>query len=245
MISFFSIFPSVSVPQTSEAIVTARSSTKKGENSNDTQLDEGKTAAVKDGHNNPHQYCVVTSAWKVDNLAAILDYINKNGIRIIYTREPDRLSRNTSFWMNFVTHLNHDVELRFTDDEFKVCNAVVGRYKPFGDPYNHSLYIKIYEGQRFAEECSRKGKLSARLKRERKELNENMSDMKISQKSLPDDYYIIDELVDRYKKGNRIIFKVKWVGHKDFSEVYRTSLMEDVPEMVKDFERRMKRLRTV
>ena len=93
----------------------------------------------------------------------------------------------------------------------------------------------------FAEECSRKGKLGARLKRERKELNENMAQMQISEEPLEDGYYNVDEIIDRYKKGNRIVFKVMWSGYDKPTEVLRTSLIKDVPEMVKEFERSMKR----
>ena len=243
MISFFSMFPSLSPPE-SNVLITARTSGKNKEESIQSQLDRCKTVASEGGYTNPKQYFVSTSGWKSNNLTPVLDIVNKKNIDVIVAREPDRLSRNVSFFIDFVTHLNHDVELLFTEEEFKVCNTVVGRDKPFGNPYNHSLYRRIYQGQLFAEECSRKGKLGAQLKRERKELNENMAQMQISKQPLKDKYFIIDELVDRYKKGNRIVFKVRWSGHLNLTEVYRTSLMEDVPEMVKEFERRMKRQKT-
>ena len=228
-------------PPESNVLITARTSGKNKEESIQSQLDRCKTVASEDSHSNTKQYTVSTSGWKSNNLSPILDKVNKEDIRIIYAREPDRLSRNVSFFVDFVTHLNHDVELRFTDEEFRECNTVVGRDKPFGNPYNHSLYRRIYEGQRFAEECSRKGKLGAKLKRERKELNENMRDMQISEQPLKDGYFNIDEIIDRYKKGNRIVFKVMWSGYDKPTEVLRTSLIKDVPEMVKEFERSMKR----
>mgnify|MGYP003628571306 CR=1 FL=1 len=231
-------------PSESNVLITARTSGKNKEESIQSQLDRCKTVASEGGYTNPKQYFVSTSGWKSNNLTPVLDIVNEKNIEVIVAREPDRLSRNVSFFIDFVTHLNHDVELLFTEEEFKVCNTVVGRDKPFGNPYNHSLYRRIYQGQLFAEECSRKGKLGAQLKRERKELNENMAQMQISKQPLKDKYFIIDELVDRYKKGNRIVFKVRWSGHLNLTEVYRTSLMEDVPEMVKEFERRMKRQKT-
>ena len=231
-------------PSESNVLITARTSGKNKEESIQSQLDRCKTVASEGGYTNPKQYFVSTSGWKSNNLTPVLDIVNEKNIEVIVAREPDRLSRNVSFFIDFVTHLNHDVELRFADEEFRECNTVVGRDKPFGNPYNHSLYRRIYQGQLFAEECSRKGKLGAQLKRERKELNENMAQMQISKQPLKDKYFIIDELVDRYKKGNRIVFKVRWSGHLNLTEVYRTSLMEDVPEMVKEFERRMKRQKT-
>ena len=232
-------------PPESNVLITARTSRKNKEKSIQSQLDECKTAAFNDGYTNPKQYSVCISGWKSNNLTPVLDIVNKEDIRYIYTREPDRFSRNVSFFIEFVTHLNHDVELRFTKEEFKVCNAVVGRDKPFGNPYNHSLYRRIYQGQLFAEECSRKGKLGAQMKRERKELNENMAQMQISKQPLKDKYFIIDEIIDRYKKGNRIVFKVMWSGYDKPTEVLRTSLIKDVPEMVKEFERSMKRQKTM
>ena len=230
-------------PPAQDVLMIARTSEKNKEDSIQSQIDRCKTVASNDGYSNPKQYTVSTSGWKSNNLAPLLDKINQENIRIIYAREPDRLSRNVSFFVDFVTHLNHDLELRFTEEQFRECNAVVGRDKPFGDPYNHSLYMRIYQGQLFAEECSRKGKLGAQLKRERRELNENMSEMSIEEEPLEDGKYRIDELVDRYKKGNRIVFKVKWSGYDEPTEVIRTSLMEDVPGMVRDFERRTKRQR--
>jgi hypothetical protein len=230
-------------PPESNVLITARTSGKNKEESIQSQLDRCKTVASEAGYANAKQYTVSTSGWKSNNLTPVLDIVNKKNIEVIVAREPDRLSRNVSFFIDFVTHLNHDVELLFTEEEFRECNAVVGRDKPFGNPYNHSLYRRIYEGQRFAEECSRKGKLGARLKRERKELNENMRDMQISEQPLEDGYYNVDEIIDRYKKGNRIVFKVRWSGYDKPTEVYRTSLIKDVPEMVKEFERSMKRQR--
>ena len=232
-------------PPAQNVLMTARTSGKNKEESIQSQLDRCKTVASEAGYANAKQYTISTSGWKSNNLSPILDKVNQENIRVIFAREPDRLSRNVSFFIDFVTHLNHDVELRFTDEEFRECNAVVGRDKPFGNPYNHSLYRRIYEGQRFAEECSRKGKLGARLKRERKELNENMRDMQISEQPLPDGYFNIDEIIDRYKKGNRIVFKVRWSDYPEPTEVYRTSLIKDVPEMVKEFERSMKRQKTM
>ena len=232
-------------PPAQNVLMTARTSGKNKEESIQSQLDRCKTVASEAGYANAKQYTISTSGWKSNNLSPILDKVNQENIRVIFAREPDRLSRNVSFFIDFVTHLNHDVELRFTDEEFRECNAVVGRDKPFGDPYNHSLYRRIYEGQRFAEECSRKGKLGARLKRERKELNENMRDMQISEQPLEDGYFNVDEIIDRYKKGNRIVFKVRWSDYPEPTEVYRTSLIKDVPEMVKEFERSMKRQKTM
>lgn len=228
-------------PPESNVLITARTSGKNKEESIQSQLDRCKTVASEGGYTNTSEYFVSISGWKSNNLIPILDKVNRENIGVIVAREPDRLSRNVSFFIDFVTHLNHDVELRFTDEEFRECNAVVGRDKPFGDPYNHSLYRRIYEGQRFAEECSRKGKLGARLKRERKELNENMTQMKISEQPLKDGYFNVDEIIDRYKKGNRIVFKVMWTGYDKPTEVLRTSLIKDIPEMVKEYERSMKR----
>ena len=230
-------------PPESNVLITARTSGKNRGESIQSQLDRCKTVASEDGYTNPKQYFVSESAWKSNNLTPVLDIVNEKNIAVIVSSEPDRFSRNLSFFIDFVTHLNHDVELRFADEEFRECNTVVGRDKPFGNPYNHSLYRRIYEGQRFAEECSRKGKLGARLKRERKELNENMAQMQISEEPLEDGYYNVDEIIDRYKKGNRIVFKVMWSGYDKPTEVLRTSLIKDVPEMVKEYERSMKRQR--
>jgi hypothetical protein len=46
---------------------------------------------------------------------------------------------------------------------------------------------------------------------------------------------IIDEILERYKKGNKIYFKVKW-SDGDETEEPRTSLIKDVPGLVEEFE---------
>lgn len=52
--------------------------------------------------------------------------------------------------------------------------------------------------------------------------------------------WIIEKLVDRKKVGKLIYFSVKWKGYKDTTSEPRTVLMQDVPDMVKEFEKNMK-----
>lgn len=46
---------------------------------------------------------------------------------------------------------------------------------------------------------------------------------------------LVDELLERFKKGNRVFFRVKW-NDGDITEEPRTNLIVDVPQLVKDFE---------
>lgn len=50
----------------------------------------------------------------------------------------------------------------------------------------------------------------------------------------------IDKLLKRKKVNNRIYFEVKWIGFKNPSDVLRSDLMKDAPELVKEFEKSLK-----
>ena len=49
---------------------------------------------------------------------------------------------------------------------------------------------------------------------------------------LEKDKYIIDKLLKRFKKKNRIYFKVSWKGYKESTDELRSDLMKDVPELI-------------
>ena len=53
----------------------------------------------------------------------------------------------------------------------------------------------------------------------------------------PDKKYVISKLVSRFKKGNRIYFKVKWKGYEKTSDEPRAGLMKEVPDLVKAYEK--------
>ena len=46
---------------------------------------------------------------------------------------------------------------------------------------------------------------------------------------------VISEILERYKKGNKIYFKIRW-SDGDETEEPRTSLMKDVPGLIEEFE---------
>jgi hypothetical protein len=49
--------------------------------------------------------------------------------------------------------------------------------------------------------------------------------------------FIVERLLERRRKGGKIMFKVKWQGYDTPTWEPRSNLMKDVPEMVKNFEK--------
>ena len=78
-------------------LLLPETSRKNNEESIESQLDRCKTSSFNDGDANPKEYSVSESAWKSNNLAPMLDKVNRENIRIIYAREPDRLSQKSFF----------------------------------------------------------------------------------------------------------------------------------------------------
>lgn len=54
------------------------------------------------------------------------------------------------------------------------------------------------------------------------------------------DTYTIQKILDRKKENNKIMFQVKWKAFPEPTWVERKTLNEDVPEMVKEFELKLK-----
>lgn len=52
--------------------------------------------------------------------------------------------------------------------------------------------------------------------------------------------HTVEALLDRFKKNNRVYFKVKWKGDPTPTDEPRTTLLQDVPILVKEYEERMK-----
>jgi hypothetical protein len=48
--------------------------------------------------------------------------------------------------------------------------------------------------------------------------------------------WVVEKLLKRFKKSNKIYFLVKWKGYDKLTEEPRTNLIKDIPELVKDFE---------
>ena len=48
--------------------------------------------------------------------------------------------------------------------------------------------------------------------------------------------HLVDKLIRRFKKGNKVFFEVKW-GDGSITEELRSNLYKDIPLLVKDFER--------
>lgn len=53
--------------------------------------------------------------------------------------------------------------------------------------------------------------------------------------------YVIEKLIKKVKKGNRVFYVVKWKGYKETTEEPRSVLMKDVPKLVRAFEKKNKK----
>jgi len=49
--------------------------------------------------------------------------------------------------------------------------------------------------------------------------------------------FIIEKIIGRKKENNRVFFEVKWKGYKETTFEPRTTLIKDVPQLVKEFEK--------
>ena len=58
-----------------------------------------------------------------------------------------------------------------------------------------------------------------------------------NKKGLEPEVYEVEALLSRRKEKNRVYFEVKWKGFKETTWEPRTNLVEDVPNMVRDYER--------
>jgi hypothetical protein len=54
------------------------------------------------------------------------------------------------------------------------------------------------------------------------------------------DKFTIEKLVEKFKKGSKIFFTVKWKGYAETTDESRTELMKDIPDMIKEFESKKK-----
>jgi len=52
--------------------------------------------------------------------------------------------------------------------------------------------------------------------------------------------YIVEKIVDKKKEGNRIYYKVRWLGYSAKDDTYelRSELMKDVPDLIKEYEKK-------
>jgi hypothetical protein len=53
---------------------------------------------------------------------------------------------------------------------------------------------------------------------------------------IADEKYVIEKLVKRFKKNNKIYFTVKWKGYTKTTDEPRSEIIKDVPDLVKAFE---------
>jgi hypothetical protein len=61
---------------------------------------------------------------------------------------------------------------------------------------------------------------------------------KTTKKITKETTYIIERLVRKFKEGNKVMFEVKWQGYKDTTNEPRSQLIKDVPDLVKEFEKK-------
>ena len=52
--------------------------------------------------------------------------------------------------------------------------------------------------------------------------------------------YIVEKIVDKKKEGNRIYYKVRWLGYSAKDDTYelRSELIKDVPDLIKEYEKK-------
>jgi len=223
-----------------KVLVAARVSSPRMKGSIPTQLESGVEAATKDGYTSISQHSYLGSAWRCDeHLQKLLTKITNENIRIVFLREPDRLSRKLSHWMDFVTRLPGDLELKFWGEGKSECNTTVSRDKPFGSPYNTNLYRSFLDAQTYASECSRKGVEGARVRREKRQLQEAMEELELASNPPPPPpgFWNVERLESRLMKKRRVHFRVKWVGSDETTLEPRSKLLQDVPQLVREFEK--------
>ncbi len=62
--------------------------------------------------------------------------------------------------------------------------------------------------------------------------------VKIDENMPKPDKYIVEELIRKFYKGKIPYFEVKWRGYDDTTEEPRSSLIKDIPDMIKKFEKK-------